>query len=41
MREDDPMNDEFPSMWAGAHPWRATIEEASAAPIPQGARSAL
>jgi mannose-6-phosphate isomerase-like protein (cupin superfamily) len=28
-------------MWAGAHPWRATIEEASAAPIPQGARSAL
>ncbi|MFQ5756766.1 MAG: cupin domain-containing protein [Acidiferrobacterales bacterium] len=41
MREDDPVNDEFPSMWAGAHPWRATIKEASAAPIPQGGRSAL
>ncbi|MFQ5995761.1 MAG: cupin domain-containing protein [Acidiferrobacterales bacterium] len=35
------MNDQFPQMWAGAHPWRVTIEEAKAAPIPEGARSAL
>ncbi|MFQ5938093.1 MAG: cupin domain-containing protein [Acidiferrobacterales bacterium] len=35
------MNDEFPQLSAGADPWRVTIDEAKAAPIPEGARSAL
>lgn len=35
------MTNAFPSMSAGADPWRATIAEAQAAPIPAGARSAL
>ena len=35
------VNKPFPSSCAGADPWRVTLEEAKAAPIPEGARSAL
>lgn len=35
------MNDPFTGSCAGADPWRVTIVEAKAAPIPEGARSAL
>lgn len=35
------MSQEPPTTFASAHPWRATIEEARCAPIPEGARSAL
>ncbi len=35
------MSDEFAGTPMGARHWHATIEEAKAAPIPEGARSAL
>ena len=35
------MSDPYASSCAGADPWRVTLAEAKAAPIPEGARSAL
>lgn len=35
------MSEESSRTFGGAHPWRATVEEAKRAPIPEGARSAL
>lgn len=35
------MTQEFPKRSPGIHPWHISIEKAKAAPIPEGARSAL